>query len=183
MTSMANLNDSWISPSSLCKPKWRLKGIFTQHTSITCIKRSMFNPHTHLALLDTLVKLVECLCVVGQTLPPLLMFLGLLTHVEAGDALIKLALQLHFFLPLLQIHKKSTFSSTNCMYKHSSIIRYRYGVFIFYRTVILLAQRLKSNIEVQKNFYYCNFIHIHRSKKWTFKIESTMHLSIELCSW
>lgn len=116
MTSMANLKDSWISPSSLCKPKWRLKGIFTQHTSITCIKRSMFNPHTNLALLDTLVKLVECLCVVGQTLPPLLMFLGLLTHVEAGDTLIKLALKLHSFLPLLQIHKKSTFS-TNCMYK------------------------------------------------------------------
>lgn len=159
MTSMANLNDSWISPSSLCKPKWRLKGIFTQHTSITCIKRSMFNPHTNLALLDTLVKLVECLCVVGQTLPPLLMFLGLLTHVEAGDTLIKLALQLHSFLPLLQIHKKSTFSSTNCMYKHSSIIRYLYGVFIYYRTVILLPQGLKSNIiDVQKFFYYCTAI-------------------------
>lgn len=61
------------------------------------------NPQTHLALLDTLVELVECPRVVGQTLPPLLMFLRLLTHVEAGNALIKLALQLHSFLPLLQI--------------------------------------------------------------------------------
>lgn len=124
----------------------------------------MFNPHTHLALLYTLVELVECLCVVGQTLPPLLMFLGLLTHVEAGDTLIKLALKLHSFFPLLQIHKKSTFS-TNCMYK--TIIYNKVSVWNihFYSTVILLAQRLKSNIEVQKNFYYCNFIHIHRSKK------------------